>query len=96
MSAIKVNLVNLETEINTFRDAGNNISTAKTNIDSSGVNTLDTCLKYIEQHKKIASLLNVCKSLINKDAEDIDKMKHSVTKLDEDISSVYLNIKYGG
>lgn len=89
MGEIKINLIALDGEICTFRSAGDNISTSDADIDSSGVNTLETCLKYIEQQKKIALLLDVCKNLVIKDAGDVEMMKGTVAGLDAIISSVF-------
>lgn len=91
MPEIKVNKVELALQLNALNLAGEAISVDVSSITSDGVDTLDTSLKYIEQHKQIADLMDLYKQLIAKDAGDIKSMQNAVSQLDIMMSQSFTN-----
>lgn len=82
MSEIKVNKMELVLQLDALNSAGESINIDVSSITSDGVETLNTSLKYIEQHKQIADLMDLYKQLIAKDAKDIKAMQNAVSQLD--------------
>ena len=61
-------------EISSLRDSGNSINDGYTTISSDGVSTLKTSVSIISQHTSIKCLLDLYKSLILRDAQDLDNL----------------------
>lgn len=89
MREIKLHKQLLAIQIGSLKDACSNIDTSGAEVSNDGVSTLDTSVKYIEQHKQISELLKIYKQLIEKDAEDIKEMQKAVTLLDVSISETF-------
>lgn len=89
MREIKFDKLLLGMEVNSLSNAGNSISTQDSEISADDVRTLQTCVKYIEQQKKIAVLLELYKRLINKDVLDINEMQRATFDLDMSISKMF-------
>lgn len=81
MSEIKYNL-GLSNEISSLTGSGSALNSTSSEISSDGVSTLDTAVKYIDQHGQIAELLNLYKKLILKDASDLSQTMETVSTTD--------------
>lgn len=79
----------LTSEIAGLRDSGNLINDGYTSIPSDDVSTLKTSVGIISQHASIKSLLDLYKSLVLRDAQDLDELVEEVSKMDASISSSY-------
>ncbi len=88
MAEFKVNKA-LKNEISSARDANNLINDSYTNVSSDDVSTLNTATKFISQHNEIKVLLDLYKSLVDRDLNDLDKMVEEVNEMDTMISSTY-------
>lgn len=86
MSEIKVNKIALDFQLNALSMSGVTIDTDVSGVTSDGVETLVTSLKYIEQHKQIAELMNLYKQLIIKDVADIRAAQNTISSFDSTVS----------
>ena len=86
MSEIKVNKIELDLQLNALNLSGVTIDTDVSGVTSDGVETLVTSLKYIEQHKQIAELMNLYKQLVIKDAADIRAAQNTISSFDSMVS----------
>lgn len=86
MSEIKVNKVELSLQLNALSLSGTLIDTDVSGVTSEGVETLTTSLKYIEQHKQIAELMDLYKQLVIKDAAEIKAAQNAFSSLDSTVS----------
>lgn len=91
MSEIKVNKVELALQLNALSLSGGLIDTDVSGVTSEGVETLSTSLKYIEQHKQIAELMDLYKQLVQKDAADIKAAQKAFSSLDSRVSRTFEN-----
>lgn len=74
-------------EISGFRDSGNLINDGYTTISSDNVSTLKTSVSIISQHASIKCLLDLYKSLILRDAQDLDNLVNKANEMDATISA---------
>lgn len=91
MSEIKVNKVELSLQLNALSLSGTLIDTDVSSVTSEGVETLTTSLKYIEQHKQIAELMDLYKQLVIKDAAEIKAAQNAFSSLDSTVSRSFEN-----
>ncbi|MEE0931030.1 MAG: DUF5344 family protein [Acutalibacteraceae bacterium] len=91
MSEIKVNKVELSLQLNALSLSGTLIDTDVSGVTSEGVETLTTSLKYIEQHKQIAELMDLYKQLVIKDAAEIKAAQNAFSSLDSTVSRSFEN-----
>lgn len=85
MAEFKVN-PSLKGEITSFNNAGNEINTDIVSVTTSGVSSLKTSVKFVEEHKSIKQLLNLYQKLITNEVKDLNAMMKSAQDLDEDIA----------
>lgn len=69
-------------EISELKNAGDTMNSSAAEISSEGVDTLKTSMKYIEQHEEIIELMNLFRSLVIKDAGDLETMMAAVEDAD--------------
>lgn len=81
MSEIKFNL-GVSNEISSLTSSGVALNNDFSEISADSVSTLDTAVKYIDQHGQIAELLNLYKQLIIKDASDLSQTMETVSTTD--------------
>lgn len=74
-------------EISGLRDSGNLINNGYAAVSSDNVSTLKTSVSIISQHASIKSLLDLYKSLVLRDAQDLDDLVSEATEMDAAISS---------
>lgn len=74
-------------EISSLRDSGNLINDGYTTISSDGVSTLKTSVSIISQHASIKCLLDLYKSLLLRDAQDLDDLVNEANEMDAAISA---------
>lgn len=77
----------LTKEIAALRDSGNLINDDYVAISSDNVSTLKTSVSIISQHESIKSLLDLYKSLILRDAQDLDNLVNEAIEMDATISA---------
>lgn len=82
--------------VNGFRDSGKNLSTAQAALDSAEVETLATCLGYIQQHAQIAALMNALKELVAKDATELKQLQQEIETMDRETAMQMLRGLIGG
>ena len=76
----------LTKEIAALRDSGNLINDDYVAVSSDNVSTLKTSVSIISQHESIKSLLDLYKSLILRDAQDLDNLVNEAIEMDATIS----------
>lgn len=76
----------LSDEVSSLRKKANKINEDYEVIKSDKVNTLKTSMEYISQHAEIKELLELYKSLLLKDAKDLDDMIAEVGEMDTQIA----------
>ena len=76
----------LSDEVSSLRKKANKINDDYEVIKSNKVNTLKTSMEYISQHAEIKELLELYKSLLLKDAKDLDDMIAEVGEMDTHIA----------
>lgn len=81
MSEIKFNL-GVSNEISSLTSSGAALNSDSSEISADSVSTLNTAVKYIDQHGQIAELLNLYKQLIIKDASDLSQTMETVSTTD--------------
>ena len=86
MSEFKVNK-SLSSEISNLRDSGNAVNDGYKSISSDNVSTLKTSTSILAQHESIKSLLDLYKSLVLKDAQDLDDMVAEANEMDAKIAA---------
>lgn len=74
-------------EISALRDSGNLINDDYAAISSDNVSTLKTSVSIISQHASIKSLLDLYKSLVLRDAQDLDDLVDEANEMDAAISA---------
>lgn len=74
-------------EISALRDSGNLINDNYSTISSDNVSTLKTSVSIIAQHASIKSLLDLYKSLVLRDAQDLDNLVDEANEMDVTISA---------
>lgn len=79
----------LTKEIAALRDSGNLINDDYVAVSSDNVSTLKTSVSIISQHESIKSLLDLYKSLILRDAQDLDNLVNEAIEMDATISTSY-------
>lgn len=77
----------LTKEIAALRDSGNLINDDYVAVSSDNVSTLKTSVSIISQHESIKSLLDLYKSLILRDAQDLDNLVNEAIEMDATIST---------
>lgn len=77
----------LTKEIAALRDSGNLINDDYVAVSSDNVSTLKTSVSIISQHESIKSLLGLYKSLILRDAQDLDNLVNEAIEMDATIST---------
>ncbi len=82
MVEIKIN-DRFSDEVEALRQAGKMLNDDYVTLDDAGVDTLQTAVKYIEQHHQIKELLDQHKNLLLKDAEDFDQLVQTMKTADE-------------
>lgn len=80
----------IKDEINSFESPGGSFSGSSA-VSTDGVSTLKTSVKYVNQHKKIATLLNLYRQLLEKDASDLRAVVEETEQLDARISHESFN-----
>lgn len=78
---------NLAGEISSLRDSGNLINDGYTTISSDDVSSLKTSVSIISQHASIKCLLDLYKSLLLRDAQDLDDLVNEANEMDAAISA---------
>lgn len=86
MTEFKINKA-LTKEISNLRNSGNLINDSYAAISSSDVRTLKTSVSIISQHESIKVLLDLYKSLVLRDTQDLDKLVDEVNEMDAAISA---------
>ena len=74
-------------EISALRDSGNLINDNYAAISSDNVSTLRTSVIIVSQHASIKILLDLYKSLVLRDAQDLDDLVDEANKMDAAISA---------
>lgn len=74
-------------EISALRDSGELINEKYATVSSADVSTLKTSVGVIAQHAKIKSLLDLYKSLVLRDAQDLDDLVDEAKEMDATISA---------
>lgn len=69
-------------EISDLRTTGNSINSSYAKISSGDVKTLKTAVEIIDQHADIKALLELYKSLVLRDAKDMDAFVAEAEKMD--------------
>ena len=77
----------LTAEISGLRDSGNSVNDGYAAISSDDVSTLKTSMSIISQHANIKALLDLYKSLVLRDAQDLDDLVKEAEEMDAAISS---------
>lgn len=77
----------LSDEIAGVKKTGKKINDDYKKVSSEDVDTLDTAVEYLEQHKRIKKLLELYKELVLKDVKDMKSMVKEVEEMDKSISS---------
>lgn len=85
MAEFKVNEL-LAGEISAFSNSGTELIASASEITISGVSSLKTSVRYVEEHNAIIGLMKLYKQLIAKDASDLQTMKESAEELDAKIA----------
>lgn len=78
----------LSAEVSDIGNSGENINDDYSLIPSIGVDTLQTALGYISQHKEIKGILDLYKDLVSKDVADLKNMIAEIEAMDEKIAAV--------
>lgn len=76
----------LGTQVESLRKSSNKINDSYSAVSKDGVSTLDTSMAIIQQHKDIKKLLDLYKSLLVRDANDLDAMIKEVDAMDATMS----------
>lgn len=82
MNEINVDKYFILSQVRSLKSAVEGINASNYDIYFGRVNTLKASMKYIKQHKQIAKLMNLYKSLVVKDALDLQKMQEALTFID--------------
>ena len=77
----------LAEEISALRESGILINDDYVPISSENVSTLKTSVSIISQHASIKSLLDLYKSLVLRDAQDLDDLVDEANEMDAAISA---------
>ena len=86
MAEFKINEA-LTEEISALRNSGNAINDEYAAVSSDNVSTLKTSVSIISQHTNIKSLLELYKSLVLRDAQDLDDLVDEAMEMDATISA---------
>lgn len=86
MAEFKVNKA-LTGEISGLRTTGDSLNSEYKTIDSGDVKTLKTSVEIIAQHDSIRALLEAYKSLVLRDARDMDAFVKEAETMDDTISA---------
>ena len=86
MAEFKVNKA-LTGEISDLRSTGDSLNSTYATIDSGDVKTLKTSVEIIAQHASIKALLEEYKSLVLRDARDMDAFVKEAETMDDTISA---------
>lgn len=91
MGEILMNKNFMLAQAGSLKSSGEGINASDYDIYFGRVNTLKTSMKYIKQQKQIAVLMNLYKSLVVKDALDLEKMQEVLFNFDCIIAGTFEN-----
>lgn len=89
MAELKIDITNIDTLVQGIKTAENSINTSVKSINNPSKCSGIMITTYVDRIKKISTLLDKYKQLLEKDAVDIVASKNKISEMDQKLTNLY-------